>query len=219
MVGGPEPGVFEVDACLLGDVEGEESGGTFFDGGGCGGDVWVFGTRVGLEVCACEATETEVRVPHAGRALLIFGFGEIPLYQDGAWGGTFGGEDEIADFNTAALAGFPDLEEGFGVLLIAKGGAVGHDDGPDFAGDLAVCGDFDGVCDDVRTMIEVDDGVVVGGIKDLLQRSCVVGFAITFGALSLDTDERGDGYGLVLRFGTLKDLARFVEQRRWFLDG
>ena len=128
-----------------------------------------------------------MHVPHSGRALR--GLGDVPFDEDGAGGGAFGREDEVAHFDGAGVARLADLEHGGRFGLVGKGGAGRHEEGPDLAGDFDVGGDFDGVGDDVGAVVKVDDLRGGGGEEDGLDGGGVVGVPVTFGAVGLDAEE------------------------------
>lgn len=185
VIGDPEPVVFEVDVCLLGDVEEEE--GAFAGGVDGGGHVRVLGAVVGLEVCACAAADAHVDVPHSRGAL--GGGCDIPFDEDGAGLWAFDFEDQIAHLNGTGLARLTDLKYWGWRSLVGESCSGCHDNGPDLACYLDVGGDFDGGGYDVSTVVEVDDLACLSTIEDLLNGRCIICDAITVGSCGLDADE------------------------------
>lgn len=181
----PVPGVFEVDRGRGGDVQHQEGAVAFGVVGG--GDRGVFGARVGLEACAGGAADADVYVPHAGRALR--GGAEVPFDHDGARGSAFGFEYQVAHFDRAGGAGLADLEDWGWVGLGGECGAGGHDQGPDFACDFDVIGDFDCLGYEVGAVVEVDDLAGRRFIQDCLDSCSVVGDAIALSSCGFDAEE------------------------------
>ena len=207
----PEPVVFEVDGCGFRDVEEEEGAFAGRVSGMC--RIGLFGAGVGLEICARGAADAEVDVPHSRSALLLGRVGDVPFYEDGAWLGAFGLEDEVAEFDGAGVAWLADLEDGGGVGLGGEGGAGGYDHGPNFAGDFDVFGDFDCGGDDVGAVVEVYD--LVGGslVENCLDGCGIIGGTVAFGAVGLDAEKRGGWNRLVLGLGTLEYGTLGVQER------
>ena len=128
-----------------------------------------------------------MHVPHAGRALR--GGAEVPFDHDGSRGGAFGFEHQVAHFDGARGAGLADLKDGGWVGLGGEGGAGGHDQGPDFARDFDVVGDFDCLGDEVGAVVEVDDLAAGCFVQDCLDSCSVVRDAIPLGSCGLDAEE------------------------------
>lgn len=118
------------------------------------------------------------------------GGAEVPLDHDGAWGGAFGFEHEVAHFDRAGGAGLADLEDWGWVGLGGEGGTGGHDQWPDLTGDFDVVWDFDCLGDEIGAVVEVDDLTGRRFVEDCLNRCSVIGDAIALGSCGFDAEER-----------------------------
>lgn len=211
MVGYPQPGVLEVSRGGLGDVQKHEGAEALGVRGSS--SVGRLSTGVALQLRSSEATDSEVNIPHSNRALSLFS--DVPFDEDTTGSRALGGNDELRQLNVSLVAWLADLKHGNGVLHVREGLAGGHQHRPDFSGDLDVLGHLDSGGDEVGTMVEVDDLVGSGFVKNSLDGLGVVCLAITLGSGTLDADELVGGDVLVLWFCALKDLTGLVEQDGW----
>ena len=117
------------------------------------------------------------------------GGAEVPFDHDGAWGGAFGFENQVAHFDCAGGAGLADLEDWGWIGLGGECGAGGHDQGPDFTGDFDVVWDLDCLGYEVGAVVEVDDLARRRLIQDGLNSCSVVGDAIALSSCGFDAEE------------------------------
>lgn len=211
MISYPQPGVLEVSRGGLGDVQEHEGAEALGVRGSS--RVGCLSTGVALQIGSSEATDSEVNIPHSNGALSLFS--DVPFDEDTAGSRALGGNNELRQLNISLVTRLTDLEHGNGVLHVREGLAGGHQHRPDFSGDLDVPGHLDSGGDEVGTVVEVDDLVGGGLVKNSLDGLGVVCLAITLGSGTLDADEVGNGDALVLRLCALKDLAGLVEQDGW----
>ena len=132
---------------------------------------------VGLKLCARGSTDSEMDIPRSNTAGLT---AHIPFHEDGARNGAFGLEDEVADFDSTLIAGLANLEDRRGLVLVRERGTRGHDQGPDFTGDLDVLGYFYRRGDNISTVIEINNLIWLGFVKNRLDGCGIVGFAVAF---------------------------------------
>ena len=112
-----------------------------------------------------------------------------------------------------------DLEDWLRIVRICKGGSIGHDQRPDLTGDANILGYFDGIGDEIGTMVEVDDLIGCGGVESSLNGGSVVSHTISLGTRTFDADERCNGSCRVLRLGSLKDRTGSLKQTGWLGRG
>lgn len=211
MVGYPQPGVLEVSRGSLGDVQEHEGAEALGVRGSS--SVGRLSAGVALQLGSSEATDSEVNIPHSNGALSLLS--DVPFDEDTARSRTLGGNNELRQLDISLVTWLTDLEHGNGVLHVREGLAGGHQHRPDFSSDLDVLGHLDGGGDEVGTMVEVDDLVGRGLVKNSLDGLGVVCLAITLGSGTLDAEELVGGDVLVLWLCALKDLAGLVEQDGW----
>jgi len=195
----PEPGVLAVDTLGAAScVEHEEDTLALLLGVVALGGWAVSRFELGAE----GASNADVRIPHAGLALLG---SQVPLDHDSATIGTLSLEDNVADLDSALIAGLTDLEHRSGRVGIAEAGS--HKQRPDLTDDLDDLGDFDGLADDVSTVVEVCDLAWLDAVEEPLNTVCVVGFTVTLATERLGRFELSCRDILILRLGAAEDLS------------
>lgn len=209
VVGDPVPGVLEVDGGFGGDMEKHESTNALGVGGS--GNFGSLLASVRLELGTSRATNAEVNVKETSRAGSLTR--NVELHEDSTGLRTSSLEHEILHLNVADIALLTDLPDRLGVGLVLESlVASSHDEGPDLADNLDVLGNLDSVGDEVSAVIEVDNLVLLDGIKDGLDGSGIVSLTITHGALGLDGDKLGGIDVGVLGLALGDDVARLVKK-------
>ena len=211
VVRGPQPAVFDIEAGGAdGDVHrhvGADAGGVDGAGGWRG---WALGF---FKIGAREAADARVHVPHArgGRR----GGCEVPLDEDGAGLGPLGGNDHVAPFDDACVAGVADLHDDLGCVDVGEEAPARHDDRVALPHDLGAFRDQEGFGHFVGPRVDEDDSAGARGRVDhVLQGGRVVCDSVPFGAAGSDTRERRRRQRVVLRLGPFVEFASGDERGR-----
>ena len=195
MIRNPEPGVLEICGCLRGDMEKHIGADTSWV---CGGsDRRVLGAGVGLQLGSSRSTNTEVDIPQASGALRSLL--NVPLHHNCTGLRANCLKHQVRHLDRSNITDFTNLEDRLWVILVLEcAGASCHNEWPNFASDSDVLRDLDCACDNIGSVVEIDDICSADRVEESLDGSCIVSDTVTLCSCGLDTLESRNGLLLIL---------------------